>query len=263
MSNSPNIFDFAAEDLATFLAKPVSDATYEIVVDAAKVDETPAPASAIPIAAGEIWSNAVDDFILAAYPLLRQVATGGAGGVRLDETLALGPNTNGQDVYFTREDVLYFSNAGAPLADPTIPPPGPAGSFADPNFSGKAAKIGQVNDDPGFWGDIGAAIYTFDAAITGTGSTIHLKFVGGYKSVDPLDPLPFGSCVLEEIWEFDGVSTWTKLEVITASANASRFRFNPVGRSITLQMEGIGSGEPFMVARGTVEFHATGGVFGS
>lgn len=78
MSNPINVFDFAGETLAQFLAKAVSDGTYGDVADTLKLDEPglEATATQIPIAAGEIWSNMVDDFILASYPLIKGITAG-------------------------------------------------------------------------------------------------------------------------------------------------------------------------------------------
>jgi len=78
VSNPTNIFDFATEDLPTFLAKAVSDGTYSDVFETLKGDAAgeEADATAIPVASGQIWGNGTDDFVLAAYPLLRQVALG-------------------------------------------------------------------------------------------------------------------------------------------------------------------------------------------
>lgn len=75
MSNPTNVFDFPGETLAQFLAKPVSDGTYGDVADTLKVDQPgqEAAATEISVAAGELWSNMVDDFILAAYPLIKGI----------------------------------------------------------------------------------------------------------------------------------------------------------------------------------------------
>ena len=82
MADPINPFDFATETLATFLAKTVGDGTYADVVEALKIDQVgeEAKATEIRIAAGQIYGNTIDDFVLAAYPLLRTVATGGGGG---------------------------------------------------------------------------------------------------------------------------------------------------------------------------------------
>jgi hypothetical protein len=78
MSNPTNVFDFAGETLAQFLAKPVSDGTYGDVTDTLKIDQPgfEAQATEIQVAAGELWSNMVDDFILAAYPLIKGITSG-------------------------------------------------------------------------------------------------------------------------------------------------------------------------------------------
>lgn len=78
MANTVNTFLFATEDLATYLAKPVSDGTNVDLVQTLKVDEVgkEALASQIFEAAGELYGNTLDDFVLAAYPLIREVATG-------------------------------------------------------------------------------------------------------------------------------------------------------------------------------------------
>ena len=82
MADPINPFDFVNETLATFLAKTVGNGTYADVVEALKIDQVgeEAKATEIRIAAGQIYGNTIDDFVLAAYPLLRTVATGGGGG---------------------------------------------------------------------------------------------------------------------------------------------------------------------------------------
>ncbi len=101
MANPINPFDFATETLATFLAKTVGDGTYADVVEALKIDQVgeEAKATEIRIAAGQIYGNTIDDFVLAAYPLLRIVATGGGGGGEdLAATLVLGDTTGPRDI---------------------------------------------------------------------------------------------------------------------------------------------------------------------
>jgi len=102
MANPINPFDFATETLATFLAKTVGDGTYADVVEELKIDQVgeEAKATEIRIAAGQIYGNTIDDFVLAAYPLLRIVATGGGGGggETLAATLVLGDITGPRDI---------------------------------------------------------------------------------------------------------------------------------------------------------------------
>ena len=78
MANPVNIFNFATEDLAAFLAKPVSDGTYADVFGTLKVDQAGEEASATEIQqyAGQLLGNGVDDFIQAAYPYIRQISLG-------------------------------------------------------------------------------------------------------------------------------------------------------------------------------------------
>jgi len=102
MADPINPFDFVTETLATFLAKTVGDGTYADVVEALKIDQVgeEAKATEIRIAAGQIYGNTIDDFVLAAYPLLRIVATGGGGGggETLAATLVLGDITGPRDI---------------------------------------------------------------------------------------------------------------------------------------------------------------------
>jgi len=101
MADPINPFDFATETLATFLAKTVGNGTYADVVEALKIDQVgeEAKATEIRIAAGQIYGNTIDDFVLAAYPLLRTVATGGGGGGEdLAATLVLGDITGARDI---------------------------------------------------------------------------------------------------------------------------------------------------------------------
>lgn len=78
MANTTSSISYLTEDLATFLAKSVSDGTYADIVQTLKTDQVgeEAAATQIAIAAGQLWSNVEDDFFLASYPLIRQVATG-------------------------------------------------------------------------------------------------------------------------------------------------------------------------------------------
>jgi len=73
MASTINPFDFAGEDLATFLAKVKGDGTYADLIQAAKKDQAGLETDATQIdeAAGAIYGDTLDDFILAAYPLLR------------------------------------------------------------------------------------------------------------------------------------------------------------------------------------------------
>lgn len=78
MGNPVNVFDIAGEDLATFLASSISDGTWADVFTTEKVDENlpSTEATAIETNVGALWGNAVDDFIKAAYPILRSVTVG-------------------------------------------------------------------------------------------------------------------------------------------------------------------------------------------
>lgn len=82
MANATNQVDYAAEDLATFLAKAVSDGTYADVVGDLKVDAggNGAAASDIASSVGQLWGNLVDDFFQSSYPFVRAVATGNLTG---------------------------------------------------------------------------------------------------------------------------------------------------------------------------------------
>lgn len=81
MANPVNVFDFTNEDLATFLAKSVSDGTYNNVFGTLKVDQTGEDAAATQIIEkiGQLWGNALDDFVLSGYPHIRNVALGNGG----------------------------------------------------------------------------------------------------------------------------------------------------------------------------------------
>ena len=70
MANSPSNIDFSVP-LSTFLATAVSDGTWSDVISTAKVDEAsnPATATAIRLYAGQLWSNLMDDLLLALYSL--------------------------------------------------------------------------------------------------------------------------------------------------------------------------------------------------
>lgn len=69
MANVVNVFDFT-QTLSAFEGSPVSDGTWSDVVVALKIDEpgNGAVATQIDTAAGQLWSNMVDDYIRATYP---------------------------------------------------------------------------------------------------------------------------------------------------------------------------------------------------
>jgi len=68
MANPTSVIDFSIP-LSTWLASAVSDGTWSNVAQDLKVDEPgqAAPATAISTAAGQLWANMVDDFILNVY----------------------------------------------------------------------------------------------------------------------------------------------------------------------------------------------------
>jgi hypothetical protein len=119
MSNTVNPFDFAAETLAQFLAKTISDGTFADVAEALKVDQPgqEADATDIIVAAGELWSNMVDDFVLAAYPLLRTVATGGGGGgsrLAINPTPTIGGPPTARTYTAILNEAITFGDGGGP-----------------------------------------------------------------------------------------------------------------------------------------------------
>jgi hypothetical protein len=75
MSNPINVFDIPGQTLAQFLATPVDDGTWEDVLGTLKIDNPGEEASAteIELAAGQFWSNMVDDYIKATYPLVKGI----------------------------------------------------------------------------------------------------------------------------------------------------------------------------------------------
>ena len=87
MGNASIIFDFVNETLAQFLDNTVDDGTYDDVVVTEKVDREGKEKAATQIyrGAGKIWGNLMDDFIRAAYPYIREVAT---RSIRLDQWTA-------------------------------------------------------------------------------------------------------------------------------------------------------------------------------
>ena len=70
MGNTTNAFDFTVP-LSTFLASSISDGTYSDLLETLKFDEigNEAQATDIPSAAGQLWSNLADDYVLATYPV--------------------------------------------------------------------------------------------------------------------------------------------------------------------------------------------------
>ena len=176
MSNTTNVFDFVARTLAQHLAQPApltgpSDGTYGTVTDDLKTDAPgfEAPATAIPVAGGQLWSNMVDDFVKAAYPLLRQVATGGGGGgSRLVTTPAPvfgGPLTALTYTLAADELLTFFDGGFFPVGDTltiTLPP---IGSLTPGQLMGIQLPAGNPNYDITFVPD--AADLIIDP-VTGT-----------------------------------------------------------------------------------------------
>ncbi len=70
MANSPSNVDLT-KAFSAFLAEAVSDGTWADVLSTTKTDAPgeEAPATAIPVAEGQLWSNLVDDFIAALWEL--------------------------------------------------------------------------------------------------------------------------------------------------------------------------------------------------
>lgn len=118
MANGTNVFDFSAQTLAQFLATSVSDGTYADVVQTTKVDQAgeEAAATQIQVAAGQLWSNMTDDFIIAAYPYLRALATGAVPSSRLVETPSPTFGTSGFPTTYTYtlagDERIAFNDSG-------------------------------------------------------------------------------------------------------------------------------------------------------
>lgn len=93
MANSVSCIDLAGETLAQFLAKAVGDATYAAVIDSLKADKSgqAVPASLLTQKAGQIWSNALDDYFKASYPYVREIVT---RSIKLDDWAAPDDNTD-------------------------------------------------------------------------------------------------------------------------------------------------------------------------
>ncbi len=70
MANSPTQINLQSESITELLARAVSDGNYGDILQALKYDDPgeEAAASDIRPAAGQLWSNLVDDFILAVHP---------------------------------------------------------------------------------------------------------------------------------------------------------------------------------------------------
>ena len=68
MGNASNTFDFD-DSLAVLLASSVSNGTYDDILTTLKFDEVgnEAEATDIDAASGQLWSNVMDDFVLATY----------------------------------------------------------------------------------------------------------------------------------------------------------------------------------------------------
>lgn len=68
MGNGTNQFDFT-NSLDTFLAQPVSNGTWSDILETLKFDKAGQGAQATDVAAfaGQLWSNLLDDYILATY----------------------------------------------------------------------------------------------------------------------------------------------------------------------------------------------------
>lgn len=98
MGNPANVFDIASESLATFLAKAVGGGTWSDVIETTKDDDLnpSTAAAAIEARAGVLWANMVDDFIQAAYPILRSVPT--MPGSSTDNAIARFDGTSGATI---------------------------------------------------------------------------------------------------------------------------------------------------------------------
>jgi len=260
MANPVNIFDFAGEDLATFLAKLVSDGNYGDVFGTLKQDMPTQEATATDIYqyGGQLFSNGVDDFIQASYPYIRQIAIGGAAG-RWDESLANGPNSNGEDRYTTEGDHHTYSEVAGPLADATIAPvyPGaPPTSQADPNFDGEFVMVGtQPAAGGGAWHDVGT-IYTLGTPAANVDAQIMLEWRGARKATTGTAASSMGK--LEEIWEFNGAS-WSLLRSDTVWPEISGvFRFLNAG-SGAIKLQCADMNGPASRARGVIRFQVIEG----
>jgi hypothetical protein len=145
----------------------------------------------------------------------------------LDETLAAGPNTNGEDAYVTLEDEIVWSTDPSPMLDPTQP-----ASRLHPKAS--RSSVGPIGIGAA-WVNIGSAIHDF-AGFTGSGpgNTIWIRAEIDFKALG-VGSGPVGIAVLEEI-HVRSFSTWSIAETLVSSAAvAGRFRFFGVGSEIYLQ----------------------------
>lgn len=151
-----------------------------------------------------------------------------SGAARWDETLALGPNTNGEDAYVNLEDEIVWSTEASPMLDPTQPA-SPA-SRLHPKASRRQIPIGIG----AAWVNIGSAIHDFAGlAGSGAGNTIWIRAEIDFKASGPGGPV--GIAVLEEI-HVRSFGTWSIAETLVSSAAvAGRFRFFGVGSEIYLQ----------------------------
>jgi len=164
MANTVNIFDFAGDDLATFLATPISDGTYADVFNTLKVDATAAAASQIFEYAGQLLSNGVDDFIQASYPYIRTIAL---GGQRLKETPS--PSYGGVPGNWTYtiapDERVNFDDAGPPVGGDIV-------TFTMPDIT--ALTAGQEGAEVSFRLEQGNPI-----------SAVAVTLAGGNVIVDP------------------------------------------------------------------------------
>jgi hypothetical protein len=142
MADPINPFDFVNETLATFLAKTVGNGTYADVVEALKIDQVgeEAEATEIRVAAGQIYGNTIDDFVLAAYPLLRTVATGGGGG---GSRLAFNPTPTIGGTPFASTYTALFDEAIA-VSDGGGPPTTFVSTLPDISTASPGDQIGML-----------------------------------------------------------------------------------------------------------------------
>ena len=142
MADPINPFDFVNETLATFLAKTVGNGTYSDVVEALKIDQVgeEAKATGIRVAAGQIYGNTIDDFVLAAYPLLRTVATGGGGG---GSRLAFNPTPTIGGPPFASTYTALFDEAIA-VSDGGGPPTTFVSTLPDISTASPGDQIGML-----------------------------------------------------------------------------------------------------------------------
>lgn len=212
MANTINTFDFAGQTLAQFLATVVDNGTQADLFQTLKVDASgdEARATQIAEAAGQLYGNGVDDFVLAAYPLLRQIALGGGGG-DYESTLAAGRDSGANEPFHESgtRPVLGATTAQVSTIgeiDQQYATYGFRGSHRNMAPAGGGEAAGDYVVDPIDLCSINAALF---------GVTVIIEWEGFRWAANGFDPPTLrGYATAKEIWDIPDSSLPSQTSVV-------------------------------------------------